>query len=237
MLDDFDDEACTPPDLDQPDPAEPVTVHAITSQNACAAVLLPNGGRIVDRRREARLSERAEAHTLTRDAADVYAIVLHQMGFSRGDDPDRYDRITAHYIVLPDGGVYWLHDHTKRLPAASGLNAGSISIEFAGNLPSRARSTNPARFWSPRTHGMDQLTLAQIAGGRALVEALLDQGQFTHILAHRQGGTNRHNCPGPDIWREIGAWAVKEHRLAWGGDQFAVSGGNPIPAHWWGQGN
>ncbi len=192
------------------------------------------GTGIVDRRAHAELTDKAEQHTRTRPAEDVYALVLHQMGFSRGSDPPRYDRVTAHYLVLPDGGVYQLHDHATRLPAASGLNAGSVSVEFAGNLPSRARSTNPKHFWSPETHGKDQLTAAQVAGGRMLVDTLYRQGWLTHILAHRQGGPGRGLDPGPDIWREVGAWAVRQYGLDWGGPEFAVNGGSPIPGHWWG---
>lgn len=195
---------------------------------------LPNGGRIVDRRKHARLSAEAASHTTTRKASDVHALVLHQMGFSRGNDPKRYDGVTAHYVVLPDGGIYWLHDHATRLPAAGGLNAQSVSVEFAGNLPSRAGSTDPKAFWNAQTHGMNQLERPQIEGGRALVEALRRQGWLTHVLAHRQGGPMRENDPGPDVWREIGAWAVKRYGLSWGGEGFAVNGGKPIPGHWWG---
>ncbi|MCH9686028.1 MAG: N-acetylmuramoyl-L-alanine amidase [Deltaproteobacteria bacterium] len=192
------------------------------------------GGGIIDRRAHAELTDKAARNTRTRPVEDVYALVLHQMGFSRGSAPSRYDRVTAHYLVLPDGGVYQLHDHAARLPAASGLNTGSVSVEFAGNLPSRARSTNPSHFWSPDTHGMNQLTRAQVAGGRMLVDTLHRQGWLTHILAHRQGGPGRGLDPGPDIWREVGAWAVQQYGLDWGGPEFAVSGGSPIPAHWWG---
>ena len=194
---------------------------------------LPGAG-LVDRRAYAQLSEKAARHTRSRPVEDVYALVLHQMGFSRGSDPSRYDRVTAHYLVLPDGTVVWLHDHTTRLPAAGGLNEGSLSVEFAGNFPSRARSTKPAHFWNPKTQGMDQLTDAQIVGGRGLVAMLHRQGWLTHILAHRQGGPERQNDPGPDVWREIGAWAVREYELEWGGEGFAVNGGLPLPQHWWG---
>lgn len=147
--------------------------------------------RIVDRRAHARLSADATEHARSRPAEDVYALVLHQMGFSRGSDPSRYDGVTAHYVILPDGGLYWLHDPTVRLPAAGGLNSGSVSVEFAGNLPSRARSTDPKHFWRPETHGMDQLTDAQVKAGRSLVAELRRQGGLTHVLAHRQGGPNR----------------------------------------------
>ena len=193
----------------------------------------PGGVGIIDRREHARLKEEAADHSRSRPAKAAYALVLHQTGFSRGSDPTRYDGVTAHYVILPDGGVVWLHDHTTRLPAAGGLNEGSVSVEVVGNFPSRARSTDPAHFWNPDRHGMDQLSAEQVAGGRALVTELRRQGWLTHILAHRQGGPNRQNDPGPDIWREIGAWAVREYGLEWGGDDFAVNGGEPIPSHWW----
>ncbi|MEX1365188.1 MAG: N-acetylmuramoyl-L-alanine amidase [Nannocystaceae bacterium] len=196
----------------------------------------PVGEGIVDRRDRARLSSEAAEHASTRAVGDVYALVLHQMGFSRGSDPADYDGVTAHYLVLPDGGVYWLHDHATRLPAAGGLNAGGVSVEMAGNLPSRARSTDPAHFWRPDRHGMDQLTDAQVLAGRRLIEEFVRQGWLTHVLAHRQGGPNRQNDPGPDVWRELGAWAVRRFGLQWGGDGFAVNQGEPIPGHWWGDG-
>lgn len=204
-----------------------------TRPTSCTSISLPNGGRIVDRRAHAHLTDEARAHTRLRALDGVYALVLHQMGFSRGSEPSRYDRVTAHYVVLPDGGIYWLHEHTTRLPAASGLNSISISVEFAGNLPSQPRSTDPRRFWSPSTFGMDQLTAAQAAGGRALIAELRRQGWLTHVLAHRQGGANRQNCPGPDVWREVGAWAVRELGLEWGGESYAVGRGEPIPTFWW----
>lgn len=193
-----------------------------------------DGAFIIDRREHAKLSAKAAPHTRTRSEEDVYALVLHQMGFSRGSDPSKYNGVTAHYLVLPDGGVYQLHDHTVRLPAASGLNSGSVSVEFAGNFPSKARSTNPSAFWSPETHGMNQLTAAQTQSGRRLVDYFVKQGWLTHILAHRQGGEQRQNDPGPDVWREIGAWAVRQHGLEWGGKDFAVNRGQPIPDAWWG---
>jgi hypothetical protein len=191
------------------------------------------GASIVDRRQYAQLTEDAAQHVRQRDPSGVYALVLHQMGFSRGNDPGKYDRVTAHYVILPDGGTYWLHDHATVLPASSGFNSGSVSVEFAGNFPSVAGSTDPKHFWSSSTHGMDQLTPDQITAGRALVNALRGQG-LTHILAHRQSGPQRQNDPGPDVWREVGAWAVKEHGLSWGGEGFSVSGGSPIPQAWWG---
>jgi N-acetyl-anhydromuramyl-L-alanine amidase AmpD len=172
-------------------------------------------------------------HARSRDPANVWAIVLHQMGFSRGNDPSRYDRVNAHYVILPDGGTYQLYGHEVRLPAASALNEGSVSVEFAGNFPSRARSDDPAHFWSPGTAGRDQLTAEQIAAGRALLRGLRARG-VTTVLAHRQGGAERQNDPGPDVWREVAAYGVEQLGMEWGGPGWSAGQGQPIPDHWWG---
>ena len=194
---------------------------------------------IIDRRSKARLTPDAKKHTTVRPAGQVMGLTLHQMGFDRGNDPASYNKVTAHFIVLRDGKVYQLHDITQRLPASSGLNRGTVAVEFAGNLPSRARSTDKKAFFEPDKFGMDQLTPEQVAGGRALVKHLVETSAITHIYAHRQGGRKRENCPGPDVWREVGAWAVQQYGLqsegpGWKGayaDKY--NAGQPIPEAWW----
>ena len=204
---------------------------------------------ILDRRAHAKLSKKAEPHTRLRDTAP-WALVLHQMGFSRGNNPAKYDSVTAHYKILPDGTIVWSWDDNVRLPAAGGLNSGSWSVEFAGNFPSKPGSTNPDHFYRPlpfeyvdkngktRQHkgfGMDQLTQAQVNAGRFLVDHLMARG-LTTILAHRVGGPQRQNDPGPDVWYRVAEWAIRERGLDWGGPDFAVSGGIPLPNSWrtWG---
>lgn len=197
------------------------------------------GEAIIDRRSKARLTPKAKRSTTTRPAEQVMGLTLHQMGFDRGNEPAKYNAVTAHYIVLRDGKVYQLHDHTERLPASSGLNKGTVSVEFAGNLPARARATDKAAFFKPDKYGMDQLTPEQVAGGRALVKHLVDTSNITHIYAHRQGGRKRENCPGPDVWREIGAWAVQQYGLQFEGPGWTefysdkYNTGLPIPEAWW----
>lgn len=190
--------------------------------------------KIVDRRKFAKLSERAAPHTRHRDVAP-WALVLHQMAFSRGSDPDRYDRTTAHFKILPDGTIVWSWDDDVRLPAAGGLNEGSWSVEFAGNLPSQPGSQNPSHFYKPARFGMDQLTAAQVQAGRDLIDHLIGRG-LTTVLAHRQGGAGRGNDPGPDIWYRIAEWGIRERNLKWGGPDFSVGDGSPIPPWWrtWG---
>ena len=41
-------------------------------------------------------------------ACKIDAVVLHQTGFSRGLDPKRYLKVTAHFVVLADGTVLQL---------------------------------------------------------------------------------------------------------------------------------
>lgn len=204
---------------------------------------------ILDRRAQARLSKKAQPHTRTR-TTKPWALVLHQMGFSRGNNPAKYDGVTAHYKILPDGTIVWSWDDDVRLPAAGGLNSGSWSVEFAGNFPSQPGSTDPGDFWKPlpfdyvdkagvkrrhKGYGMNQVTQAQVDAGRFLVDHLMARG-LTTILAHRQGGPQRQNDPGPDIWYRVGEWAVRERGLDWGGPNFAVMGGSTLPSWWrtWG---
>ena len=178
-----------------------------------------------------------------------WAIVLHQMGFSRGNDPYKYRKVTAHYIITPDGTIAQLHPVTAYLYAANGFNEGGISIEFAGNFPAVSQSTDPDHFYKPfdwvdeegktrKGFGMDQLTPAQVMAGRWLVEYLHDvvlpdiNTDLTVMLAHRQSGQERQNDPGPDVWANVGQWAVDNLGLSDGGPGFYVQNGNPIKESW-----
>lgn len=67
-----------------------------------------------------------------RPPGQVHALVLHQMAFSRGNDPARYDTVNSHFAILPDGAILQLHPTSALLWASNGLNAGSVAVEFAG---------------------------------------------------------------------------------------------------------
>lgn len=186
-------------------------------------------------RAHAKPNDRAAPHVSERDAGDVYAAVLHQMSFSRGNDPMRYLGVTAHYIVLPDGSIWQLYDHSVRLPAANGFNAGSVSIEFAGNHPNRSLSEDPSDWWYPKDRKNDpalrqHLTQEQAAAGRALMAHLQANG-IRMVLAHRQSDDQRGNDPGPDIWGAVGEFAVRDLGMDHDPDE-TVGDGKPIPQHW-----
>ncbi|PRP97678.1 N-acetylmuramoyl-L-alanine amidase [Enhygromyxa salina] len=156
----------------------------------------------------------------------VDAVVLHQMSFQRGNDLDRYRKVTAHFVIAPDGSVGQLHPMSARLVAPKGFNGRSVAIEFAGNL--RAANGN---WWSPETHGRDSLTAAQVESGRKLLRLLRSAG-VRYVFAHRQSDYDKGNDPGPEIWSTVGQWGIEKLGLSDGGAQYAVDSGRPIPESW-----
>lgn len=158
---------------------------------------------------------------------EVYALVLHQSGFSRGNDTTRYDKVTGHFAILPNGTILQLHPLTAYLYASNGFNKGSVAVEFIGNFP----STN-GRCYKPERFGCHQVTAEQIQAGRGLVQHLMKTIGLTHVLAHRQSSGSRGNDPGPDIWYRVGQWAVNQHGLKDGGPGFKVQSGKAIPDSW-----
>ena len=156
----------------------------------------------------------------------IDAVVLHQMGFSRGSDVQRYSRVTAHFVVMPDGSVAQLHPTSAKLSSSHGFNDRSVAIEFAGNL----RSAN-GNWWRPETYGRDRLTAEQVDAGRRLVRQLHRAG-VKYVLAHRQSSADRGNDPGPEIWSSIGQWAIDRLGMSDGGPSYAIGSGKPIPDAW-----
>lgn len=173
-----------------------------------------------------------EKRKAVRNMSKVYALVLHQMAFSRGSNNTRYDSVTAHFAILPDGQILQLHPLSALLWSSNGFNTGSVAVEFAGNFPN-----TKGKCWRPETYGCHRLTAEQIAAGRHLVDHLIREMGLTHILAHRQSSGTRENDPGPDIWYHVGQWAIENRRLKDGGAGFKVGSGNPIPDAWrtWGR--
>ena len=167
-----------------------------------------------------------------RDMKKVYALVLHQMAFSRGSNNTKYDSVTSHFAILPDGQILQLHPLNALLWASNGFNSGSVAVEFAGNFPN-----TKGKCWSAAKFGCHKVTPQQIESGRYLVDHLIRVMGLTHILAHRQSSGTRENDPGPDIWYHVGQWAIENRGLKDGGPRFKVGSGNPIPELWrnWGR--
>lgn len=163
----------------------------------------------------------------TRDPSMVTALVLHQMAFSRGSNPAKYDRVTAHFVILPNGHTAQLHPASAILWASNGFNKRSVAVEFAGNFPSIR-----GRCWKPEKFGCHRVTPEQIAAGRNLIRHLVSTLGIRHVLAHRQSSASRENDPGPDLWYHVGQWAKDNLGLSDGGPGFKVEDGKPIPPEW-----
>lgn len=166
-----------------------------------------------------------------RDMKKVYALVLHQTAFSRGNDPTKYDRIPVHFVITPDGKIVQLHPLAAYLWSSNGFNARSVAVEFVGNF----RSVE-GRYYKPETFGCHSVTPQQIKAGRDLIQHLIKEMGLTHVLAHRQASGSRTNDPGPEIWYNVGQWAIDKFGLKDGGPGFKVDTGAPIPNEWrnWG---
>ncbi len=190
------------------------------------------GGRLYGRRSAARWRGPRRAQGYDRDPSELLAIILHQTAGAfflpssrvrrdptRGpypSDPRRdsdvqsdhaIDRIGSHFVVMNDGLVFYTHDVAFEM---SGGRRGTIDIEFAGSYDEDTRLSDKA-----------------IDGGRDLVRALKwrlpsvrhihPHGQVqTHDRQGRCGGSTGNtpdklnSCPGPDIWVNVGEWAVRE---------------------------
>ncbi len=172
----------------------------------------------------------------------VWALVLHQMAccFSVRDPLTRFLKMAPHFAILPDGRILQLHPLQALTGASNGFNAGSVAVEFAGNFPNTR-----GKWWldkdlkteAQRKANQNQVTPQQIESGRYLVKYLVRVMRLRMILAHRQSSGTRENDPGPDIWYNVGQWAINNLGLKDGGPGFKVGTGNAIPDLWrnWGK--
>jgi len=156
----------------------------------------------------------------------ISTIILHSTAgpeFSVGDLPvsgqdsnrtsdHRVDEIIAHFVILQDGTIIYTHDVQYTLNCAGGRKG--IDIEFAGDFPN-TETIAP---------GATRLTYEAIGAGRRLVRYLASVIRpMLHIHPHgqvqrgRRGGRGRggkfDSCPGPDVWVNVGEWAVEHVHL------------------------
>lgn len=175
------------------------------------------------------LRRRIERERSSTPARRITRIVLHQTAghaHTASDLPGaetdgdihshhRVDEIIAHFIVMQDGTVVYTHD------VAFGLNdagaAHGIDIEFAGHFPGDTR------------HTTERLSEDAILAGRALIYCLAQQiDTLATIHPHGQlQADKRRSCPGPDVWVNVGLWAINHPIL---GLSSRSSGGTIDPA-------
>ena len=111
--------------------------------------------------------------------------------------------------------------------ASNLFNKHSVAVEFVGNFP----GVN-GKCWKPDKFGCHEVSQAQIDAGRYLIEWLSKVlPSFKTVYAHRQSASIKANDPGPDIWRNVGEWAIGELGLEDNRD-FTYGKGKPIPESW-----
>ncbi len=177
-----------------------------------------------------------------RDPRKINDFVLHQMAFKRQgrinrqsfSDPASYLKTPAHFCIMLDGRIIQLHPMSRVIYHAQGISPKSVAVEFAGNFPNTRGVWGVSR--NSTLQNRDYPTQAQFDSGRFLTGYLKIVLGTTRILAHRQSHASRENDPGPDIWYNVGQWAVDNLGLTDGGPTFKKGSGNPILPEWrtWG---
>ena len=137
-------------------------------------------------------------------------------------------KVRAHFVVLPSGRVLQLHPLTCRMRFGSGTaNPWAITIEALGNFPTRYRDGAPL-FWAPAKFGRSVLGEPQVTASRRLLTWLAVQVPGLQVGTHRQIQSKKAGCCGPDLWREVGQFAVDSLGLP----EMPLAGGLDIPDDW-----
>jgi hypothetical protein len=148
-----------------------------------------------------------------RNIATISGIILHQTGFV-SSDISRMDYVIANFVVMQDGTVLNVRDPSNLLNSI-GTDQHAIDIEFVGNYSSA----------SELSHSSDRMgpTVEQLQAGRELVLFLRAVNSISYIFAHAQ--FTPKNCPGPQIWYNVGEWAVQR-------GLSCVGNGHRVPPAW-----
>lgn len=181
---------------------------------------------IVDGRATADVTKRWENRPF-----DPVGVTLHQMGVSRSAEPDKLRKTAAHFVVMRDGRVLWLHPLDKRVKSTSYRN--SIQVEVEGNFQSTR-----GKWWrgSSGTLPIHTLNPQQAIATRKLLEVLEpwltpnSRGKYL-LSAHRMGASleRRGNDPGPEVWTAAAPWALSGN---WELDRLIGEGTMP-PDEWY----
>jgi hypothetical protein len=196
--------------------------------------------KLIDRRQFAKL----DLDRGPRPIAEVKGACLHQTAcyLSTSKDPARCDTIGAHFVVYPDGTVFWLHDVTRRIIHGNEWNAQMYGIEIDGLFA--GIEGDPKTVWdnpsTPYVEKAGSLTPEQAEATKQLLrwldaEIRRQGGHQRLIVAHRQSSGMRRNDPGSKVWKEIALPMLQELGLSDGGPGFALvnqDGGYPIPEAW-----
>lgn len=164
-----------------------------------------------------------------RRLVEVKAVVLHQTSFEWDEKNSMWAKVKAHAVVHRSGLITDLHGLLVRMLYGCGHgNVWAYNVEFEGNLRMGWNDAGAEVFWMPEKFGRSVLTEQQIETGRALVAWLKSQVPGIMVGTHRLVEVLKSGCCGPDVWREVGQYAVDELDMP----ELPVSGGRPIPMSW-----
>jgi len=144
------------------------------------------------------------------------------------EDNPMFARVRSHFVVQTSGLVLQLHPITAQLRFGSGhANPWAITIEHEGNFPVAYRR-GEAVYWEGDKFGRSVLGAAQVEASRALLSWLASQIPGLQVGAHRQIEEKKAGCCGPDLWREVGQYAIDSLGLV----AMPTDGGLDIPDDW-----
>ena len=109
-----------------------------------------------------------------------------------------------------------------------GLAAGRLGNFYSQTIDYNDRGEG--LFYKPEKFGRSVLAdaPAQVEAARQLLAWLKGQVPGLQVGTHRQVALDRSGCCGPDLWREVGQYAVD----VLGMREIPVDGGRPIPDEW-----
>lgn len=167
-----------------------------------------------------------------RELSEVRAVILHQTGFGTWalDNP-LWPKVRAHFVVHRCGLISQNHEITTRMTTGSGVaNRWAITVECEGNYPLRYLD-GKARYWAPSKYGRDRLDDAprQVIAARALLAHLATVVPGLGVGAHRHISAKKSGCCGPDLWREVGQWAVDNLHMP---EIKPLDSGLAVPSDW-----
>lgn len=170
-----------------------------------------------------------------RALASVDVVVLHQMGFVWKRENAMWAKVRAHFAIHRDGLIDALTPVAVRMRYGSGhVNRHCVSIEHEGNYAQGFDADGKPTFYKPTKFGAHVLDDApgQVEASRALLRHLRGSlPGLRYVAAHRHIERGKPGCPGPDLWREVGEWALHELDL----EEYPVDGGRPLLDSWRGE--
>lgn len=152
----------------------------------------------------------------------IDALVLHSTAGPERELKKYYD-FSVHFVIAPNGTIYQIHDESVHCHGSSGFNSRSVAVEFVGHF----KQGNGK--WNKNNNLRHEPTMQQIESGRKLVKYLKRTINIKYVLAHAQAADK--NCPGPEIWFNVGEWAINNGFSA-DGTNITASGGKSIPSIW-----